>query len=191
MSLVHLSPPADGGIVPETTPNPDTLRFALDRAINERGGKDFPHPAEADGSPLARRLFALDGVAALYVGRDFVTVTKAPGFDWDDRIVEAVKAAIRDHLSSGEPAITGPVSAHAEAADGVAARIQRILDEEVRPAVAMDGGDIVFLGFHDGVVELHLQGSCSGCPSSLMTLKMGIEQRLREEIPEVEEVVAL
>ena len=186
-----MTPTPDAGIVAETTPNPGTLRFALGRSINERGGKDFPHPAEADGSPLALRLFAIEGVAALYVGRDFVTVTKADGLEWDERVVESIKVGIRDHLSSGEPAITGPVSRHATAEGSVETRIQRILDEEIRPAVAMDGGDIVFLGFHDGVVELHLQGSCSGCPSSLMTLKMGIEQRLRDEIPEVEEVVAI
>lgn len=191
MSLVRLSPPADDGIVPETTPNPDTLRFALDRTLTAGGGKDFPHPMDADGSPLAGRLFALEGVAALYVGRDFVTVTKTEGLDWNERMVEAIKAAIREHLASGDPAITGPLSSHAAAGGSVETRIQRILDEEIRPAVAMDGGDVVFISFHDGVVELHLQGSCSGCPSSLMTLKMGIEQRLREEIPEVEEVVAI
>jgi Fe-S cluster biogenesis protein NfuA len=129
-------------------------------------------------------------VAALYVGRDFVTVTKAEGLPWNEPFVEAIRAAIREHLGSGEPAIRGPLSSHA-ARGSVETRIQRILDGEIRPAVAMDGGDVVFVSYHNGVVELHLQGSCSGCPSSLFTLKLGIEQRLREEIPEVEEVVAI
>lgn len=191
MGLLRLDPAAGERIVPETTPNPDTLRFAVDRTLTDRGGKDFPDPADAGASPLARRLFALEGVAALYVGREFVTVTKARGLPWNEPLVEAIRAAIREHLASGEPAITGPLSSHTAAGGDVETRIQRILDEEIRPAVAMDGGDVVFISFHNGVVELHLQGSCSGCPSSLMTLKMGIEQRLRAEIPEVEEVVAI
>jgi Fe-S cluster biogenesis protein NfuA len=188
---VNLTSASDAAITPEPTPNPATLRFALDRVVNERGGKDIADAALAVQSPLARRLFRVEGVAGVYVGRDFVTVTKAEGLAWNDALVEDAIRAIRAHLESGEPAITGEVSGHAAAADGVEARIQQILDEEIRPSVAMDGGDIVFLGYHDGVVELHLQGSCSGCPSSLYTLKMGIEQRLQAEIPEIVEVVAI
>ena len=181
----------DVDIYPEQTPNPGTLRFALDRTINERGGKDFTDAASASDSPLACRLFRLEGVMGVYVGRDFVTVTKTEGRAWDEALVDAITTAIREHLGSGEPAVTGAVSSHTAAASDVESRIHQILDEEIRPAVAMDGGDIVFLGYYDGVVELHLQGSCSGCPSSLMTLKMGIEQRLRQEIPEIVDVVAI
>jgi Fe-S cluster biogenesis protein NfuA len=181
----------DVDIHPEQTPNPRTLRFALDRTINERGGKNFPDPFTASGSPLSQRLFRVEGVAAVYVGRDFVTVTKTEALAWTEALVDAIVAAIREHLASGEPAVRGEVSSHAAAAGDIEARIHRILDEEIRPAVAMDGGDIIFLGYHEGVVELHLEGSCSGCPSSLITLKMGIEQRLREEIPEIVDVVAM
>ena len=128
MSLLRLDPAAGEGIVPESTPNPDTLRFAVDRTLTDRGGKDFPDPADAGASPLARRLFAFEGVAALYVGRDFVTVTKAQGLQWNEPIVEAIRAAIRGHLASGEPAITGPLSSHAAAGGGVETRIQRKAD---------------------------------------------------------------
>jgi Fe-S cluster biogenesis protein NfuA len=142
-------------------------------------------------SPLAARLFAVEGVTGVFVAASFVTVTKRADVEWTD-VAQTLVDAIRTSRETGEPAL-GPGFAEAAAGpgDAVVERIQRILDEEIRPAVAMDGGDIVFAGFRDGIVELYLQGSCHGCPSSTMTLKMGIEQRLMEEIPEVKGVEAI
>ena len=138
-------------------------------------------------------MFAVNGVTGVFLGADFVTVTKAPGFEWD-HVKPAVLGAIMDHVQSGEPALDeGPAaSAHAEAAHvedaAIVEQIKELLDTRVRPAVAQDGGDITFHGFDRGVVFLHMQGACAGCPSSTLTLKMGIENLLRHYIPEVVEV---
>jgi Fe-S cluster biogenesis protein NfuA len=164
----------------------------LGRPLVEAGASaHFTARPEADVSPLARRLFQVTGVEAVFLASNFVTVTKRADVEWTDLaqpIVDAIKASV----GGGEPAL-GPAFAVASggAQSEVVARIRRILDEEVRPAVAMDGGDIVFSDFKDGIVELYMHGSCSGCPSSTATLKQGIETRLRELIPEVQGVVAL
>jgi Fe-S cluster biogenesis protein NfuA len=155
------------------------------------GTADFPSPQTGAASPLARRLFAIPEVAAVFLGADFITVTKVADADWQV-MKPAVLGAIMEHFTSGDPVMSeaaGPT--HADAADGddeIVSQIIELLDTRVRPAVAMDGGDIVFHGFEDGVVYLHMQGSCAGCPSSSATLKMGIENMLRHYIPEVREV---
>jgi Fe-S cluster biogenesis protein NfuA len=176
----------------ERTPNPNSIKWVLARAIVEPGvSAQFDSAPGEDVSPLAARLFELEGVEGVFVASNFVTVTKQPDLEWTEiaqPIVDAIKGCLADDGSA-----LGPAFEVAERFDddAVVQRIRRILEEEVRPAVAMDGGDIVFAGFRDGTVELYMQGSCSGCPSATATLKMGIEARLREEIPEVREVVAL
>lgn len=175
----------------EQTPNPATLKFLPGRVVLEQGTADFADVAAAQRSPLARRLFDIDGVDRVFLGSDFVTVTKASSQDWQV-IKPAVLGGIMEHFTSGEPVLrpleTSADNATAEADDEIVAQIKELLDTRIRPAVAQDGGDIVFHSFEEGVVYLHMQGSCSGCPSSTATLKMGIENLLRHYVPEVVEV---
>ena len=177
----------------ESTPNPATLKFLPGQTVLEIGTADFPTPDTSDASPLAQRIFAVEGVSGVFFGTDFVTVTKADAVDWD-HVKPALLGAIMEHFQSGNPVMASdhqPASGHAEhtGEDGViVGQIKELLDSRVRPAVAQDGGDITFHGFDRGVVYLHMQGACAGCPSSTLTLKMGIENLLRHYIPEVTEV---
>jgi Fe-S cluster biogenesis protein NfuA len=175
----------------EETPNPATLKFLPGREVMEVGTADFPNPQTGAHSPLARRLFAIPEVAAVFLGADFITVTKVAQAEWQV-MKPAVLGAIMEHFTSGDLVMSEEsASGHAEAGDGddeIVSQIIELLDTRVRPAVAMDGGDIVFHGFEDGIVYLHMQGACAGCPSSSATLKMGIENMLRHYIPEVREV---
>ena len=176
----------------ESTPNPATLKFLPGQTVLDTGTADFPAAETAGTSPLATRIFAAGDVAGVFLGRDFVTVTKADDAVWD-HVKPAILGAIMEHFQSGAPAIEGAqaASGHAEhtGEDGdIVAQIKELLDTRVRPAVAQDGGDITFHGFERGVVYLHMQGACAGCPSSTLTLKMGIENLLRHYIPEVTEV---
>lgn len=178
----------------EQTPNPATLKFLPGCEVLPSGTADFPDAAAAAGrSPLAERLFAVDGVAGVYMGYDFVTITKADGRDWY-MMKPMILGAIMEHFSSGRPVLTGEIGdGHADsgADDEIVAQIKELLDARVRPAVAQDGGDITFHGFENGVVYVSMRGSCSGCPSSTATLKSGIENMLRHYIPEVQEVRAV
>ncbi|MEM1276389.1 MAG: NifU family protein [Pseudomonadota bacterium] len=176
----------------EATPNPATLKFLPGQTVMQAGSADFPAPTTADVSPLAARIFDVDGVTGVFFGRDFVTVTKGD-VDWA-HIKPAVLGAIMEHFQSGQPVMASEADAaggHAEH-DGpdseIVGQIKELLDTRVRPAVAQDGGDITFHGFDQGVVYLTMQGACAGCPSSTMTLKHGIENLLRHYIPEVTEV---
>ena len=176
----------------ESTPNPATLKFLPGQTVMEQGTADFPNLDSANSSPLAERLFALNGVTGVFLGNDFVTVTKQDGIDWE-HIKPSILGAIMDHFQSGAPVIDGEQtgSVHAEHSGEdteIVGQIKELLDSRVRPAVAQDGGDITFHGFERGVVYLQMQGACAGCPSSTMTLKMGIENLLRHYIPEVTEV---
>ncbi|MEM9707179.1 MAG: NifU family protein [Pseudomonadota bacterium] len=179
----------------EMTPNPATLKFLPGETILEAGTADFPTKEAADKSPLAKRIFDLDGVAGVFFGWDFVTVTKTEAAEWD-HIKPAILGAIMEHFQSGDPVIeddgNGEIPDGHASHDGpdaeVVGQIKELLDTRVRPAVAQDGGDITFHGFDRGVVYLHMQGACAGCPSSTLTLKMGIENLLRHYIPEVVEV---
>ncbi len=178
----------------ESTPNPATLKFLPGQTVLEMGTADFPSAVGAEVSPLAARIFASHGVSGVFFGTDFVTVTKDDAVEWD-HIKPAILGAIMEHFQSGAPVMTGdgaqPNSGHAEhtGEDGeIVGQIKELLDSRVRPAVAQDGGDITFHGFDRGVVYLHMQGACAGCPSSTLTLKMGIENLLRHYIPEVTEV---
>ncbi len=178
----------------ETTPNPATLKFLPGQTVLEAGTADFPTPDAGEKSPLAARVFGVEGVTGVFFGSDFVTVTKADGLEWD-HIKPAILGAIMEHFQSGAPVMADGADAaaggHAEH-DGedveIVNQIKVLLDSRVRPAVAQDGGDITFHGFDRGVVYLHMQGACAGCPSSTLTLKMGIENLLRHYIPEVTEV---
>ena len=175
----------------EDTPNPATMKFLPGcDVLGNLAPIDFAESAAAtDRSPLAVALFALEGVKGVFLGRDFITVTRDAGHDWP-ALKPAVLAAIMDHFVSARPVLTeGATAAIAETDDSdVVKQIREILDVKVRPAVAQDGGDITFQSFEDGVVYLHLKGSCAGCPSSTATLKAGIENMLKHYIPEVREV---
>jgi len=177
----------------ESTPNPATLKFLPGQEVMDVGTADFPSADTAAKSPLAARIFAVEGVAGVFFGLDFVTVTKTDAADWD-HIKPAILGAIMEHYQSGQPVMGEghtPASGHAEHTGEnaeIVGQIKELLDSRVRPAVAQDGGDITFHGFERGVVYLHMQGACAGCPSSTLTLKMGIENLLRHYIPEVTEV---
>ena len=177
----------------ESTPNPSTLKFIPGKPVVDGDPRDFRSQSEAEVSPLATRLFAVDGVDGVFLGADFVTVTKANG-EWQ-HLKPAILGAIMEHFMSGDPVIrsgqeAGPVveGDYAEADGEIVSTIKELLDTRVRPAVAQDGGDITFHGFRDGIVYLHMKGACAGCPSSTATLKHGIENLLRHFIPEVSEV---
>ena len=179
----------------EQTPNPATLKFLPGRIVMEAGTANFPERGAAARSPLAERLFQLPEVSGVFLGADFITVTKAEDSEWP-RLKPAVLAAIMEHFTAGRPVIVGDApqpdaGAPAEDDDEIVSQIKELLETRVRPAVAMDGGDITFEDFEDGIVYLHMQGACSGCPSSTATLKAGIENMLRHYIPEVVEVRAV
>jgi Fe-S cluster biogenesis protein NfuA len=178
----------------EQTPNPSTLKFLPGRVVMDKGTLDFASADTAGTSPLAKRLFAIEGVERVFLGSDFVTVSKAADKDWQI-LKPSILGGIMEHYTSGDPVVAASSEAGGETAaaaddDEVVAQIKELLDTRVRPAVAQDGGDIVFQDFRDGVVYLHMQGSCSGCPSSTATLKMGIENLLKHYVPEVVEVQA-
>ena len=175
----------------EATPNPASLKFLPGREVLGAGTAEFRSADEAGGSPLAQRLFALPSVGGVFLGADFITVTKTDG-DWP-HIKPAVLGAIMEHFMSGMPVMdraqadsTGEDFAEEDAE--TVATIKELIETRVRPAVAQDGGDITFQGYRDGVVYLNMRGSCAGCPSSTATLKHGIQNLLRHFVPEVREI---
>ena len=177
----------------EATPNPATLKFLPGKVVLDEGTREFRAASEAQPvSPLAARLFDVDGVTGVFLGSDFISVTK-DNREWQI-LKPAVLGAIMEHFLSGEPVVTdGRGAGHAgedfDPNDAeIAATIKELIETRVRPAVANDGGDIIFRGYRDGIVYLKMQGACSGCPSSTATLRHGIESLLRHYIPEVEEV---
>ena len=178
----------------EQTPNPATLKFLPGRPVMTSGTAHFTSEESARISPLAERLFSLPEVTGVFLGTDFVTVSKTNEGDWY-LLKPAILAAIMEHFTAGRPMLladpTEGATENGEEDDEIVAQIKELLETRVRPAVAQDGGDITFHDFEDGVVYLHMQGSCSGCPSSTATLKAGIENMLRHYIPEVVEVRAV
>jgi Fe-S cluster biogenesis protein NfuA len=177
----------------EQTPNPATLKFLPGVAVMPLGTANFTTKEATARSPLAERLFGLPEVGGVFLGADFITVTKTDDSDWF-QVKPAVLAAIMEHFTTGQPVVTGTADeqpASQDEDDEVVSAIKELLETRVRPAVAQDGGDIIFEDFTDGIVYLHMQGSCSGCPSSTATLKAGIENMLRHYIPEVLEVRAV
>ena len=175
----------------EATPNPASLKFLPGREVLGAGTAEFRNAAEATDSPLAERLFTLPSVGGVFLGADFVTVTKTDG-EWA-HIKPAILGALMEHFMSGMPVMNrAQVSATGDDFDESDAEtvsiIKELIETRVRPAVAQDGGDITFQGYRDGVVFLNMRGSCAGCPSSTATLKHGIQNLLRHFVPEVEEV---
>ncbi|MEM1420981.1 MAG: NifU family protein [Pseudomonadota bacterium] len=178
----------------EATPNPATLKFLPGQVVMGSGSAEFGDAGEAEKSPLAQRLFSVGGVQNVFLGPDFISVTKVEEVEWP-HIKPAVLGAVMEHYQSGQPVIehdsaqeTGGHAAHDGPDAAIVQQIKELLDTRVRPAVAQDGGDITFHGFEQGVVYLTMRGACAGCPSSTMTLKMGIENLLKHYIPEVLEV---
>jgi Fe-S cluster biogenesis protein NfuA len=184
----------------ETTPNPATLKFMPGRAVMDMGTRDFATPEEADASPLAEALFTLGDVEGVFFGRDFVSVTAGPGSNWSD-LKSDVLSILLDHFSGGiplfKPATAGGIAvAEALSTDSpedadIIDQIKDLIETRVRPAVAADGGDIIYQSFHNGNVYLKMQGACAGCPSSTATLKQGIESLLKHYVPEVTGVFAV
>lgn len=176
----------------EKTPNPDVLKFLPGQSVTGTGTAEFRSRDDAGNSPLALRLFDVEGVSSVFFGSDFISITKSEGKEWLG-LKTMVLAAIMEHFATGQPvmreaeaAIPKPTGSNLD--DAIVGQICYLLETRVRPAVQMDGGDIVFDRFEDGVVYLHMQGACSGCPSSTATLKNGIENMLKHFIPEVLEV---
>jgi Fe-S cluster biogenesis protein NfuA len=179
----------------EATPNPATLKFIPGRPVLDEGTLEFLDPATSKASPLASRLFEIDGVKGVFFGTDFISVTKGEG-EWQ-HMKPAILGAIMEHYLSGEAVTEGEKTGSESSPEGeffapededTVKTIKELLETRVRPAVAQDGGDITFQGYRDGVVFLHMRGACSGCPSSTATLRHGIENLLRHFIPEVQEV---
>jgi Fe-S cluster biogenesis protein NfuA len=176
----------------EETPNPLTLKFNPGVSIMPSGTLFVTSAKDAKTSPLAQELFKVDGVAAVFLGADFITITRTPATSWDI-LKPLLLTSIMDHLVAGKPvveqvkkeALAGPEDSE------IIKQIKELIEMRVRPAVAQDGGDIIFRGFHDGIVQLELHGSCSGCPSSTITLKNGIENMLKHYVPEVVAVEAV
>jgi Fe-S cluster biogenesis protein NfuA len=175
----------------EETPNPATMKFLPGREVMGTGTLDITSAAEAAPSPLAQALFHIDGVRGIFLGKDFITVTKEDAKGWA-AMKPPVLTAIMEHFTTGKPVLSATDKVEAVAETGehaeVIAKIRELLDHKIRPAVAQDGGDITFQSYEDGVVYLNLKGSCAGCPSSSMTLKAGVENMLRHYVPEVREV---
>ncbi len=185
----------------EATPNPATIKFLPGRVVMDAGTRDFADPEEAESSPLAEALFGLGDVSGVFFGRDFISVTAAPGANWAD-LKPDVLSILLDHFTAEMPLFHPPRAGFAVPAqdeeyplddpadEEIVDQIKELIETRVRPAVANDGGDIVYRGFQRGVVFLQMQGACSGCPSSSATLKNGIEQLLKHYVPEVVEVRA-
>ncbi|MFC7537327.1 NifU family protein [Sphingomonas sp. GCM10030256] len=185
----------------ETTPNPATRKFLPGVPVMDGGSRDFPSAEAAEASPLAAALFATGEVEGVFFGRDFISVTAQPGVDWRGLEVDVLQILL-DHFSSGAP-LFRPGSAAGIFIDDAPAidedpanaeiveQIKELLETRVRPAVAQDGGDIIYRGFKDGTLYLAMQGACSGCPSSTITLKRGVESLIRHYVPEVETVEAI
>jgi Fe-S cluster biogenesis protein NfuA len=185
----------------ETTPNPATLKFMPGRKVMDAGTRDFATPEDAEASPLAEAIFSTGEVSGVFFGRDFVSVTAGPGVEWR-ALKPQVLEVLLDHFASEAPLfhpgnasgihVAAETPADDDPADAeIIAQIRELIDTRVRPAVAQDGGDIVYRGFRGGTVFLALHGACSGCPSSTMTLKNGIESLLKHYVPEVEAVEAV
>ncbi|MEZ5707987.1 MAG: NifU family protein [Blastomonas sp.] len=185
----------------ETTPNPATLKFLPGRPVMTGGTRDFASPEEAEASPLAEALFGLGDVTGVFFGSDFISVTAAPGASWPD-IKPDILSILLDHFSADMPLFratsAGGIAVPPETEEwpsdpadaDIVDQIKELIDTRVRPAVANDGGDIIYRGFDKGVVYLQMQGACAGCPSSTATLKHGIESLLKHYVPEVTEVRA-
>jgi Fe-S cluster biogenesis protein NfuA len=178
----------------EFTPNPHTLKFMVNRPLMEKGAANFTSKEKATKSPLATKLFEIPGVEAVMIGTGFITITKGITGEWDV-LADRVPATMEEHLTAGLPILDADYFEEAAKLVGtetdIERRIREVLDTDIRPAVAMDGGDITFEKYEDGVVYLEMRGACSSCSHSAATLKMGVETRLKEAVPEIKEVVSV
>lgn len=177
------------------TPNPASLKFMVSRQMLPFGSADFPTVADTSEAPIAKKLFDFAFVERVFIGADFITITKGEDFQWEE-VIPVVKDFLKAYFASGQALLTGSLAEQARpeadpSDDEVTRKIKELLDSHVRPAVAGDGGDIVYEGFEDGVLKLRMQGSCSGCPSSTLTLKSGIENLMTRMVPEVKTVEAV
>lgn len=180
---------SDIAVFYEATPNPQSMKFIVTAQIAHES-MNFVSATETARSPLARKIFGFPWAGGVFIGPTFVTVTKQEWVDWDV-LAEPLAELIKEHVQRGEAVLIEAATEEDDSNDSEIVRhIKQILREEIRPAVAMDGGDIVFEKFEDGRVYLHMQGACAGCPSSTMTLKDGIETRLKAAIPDIVEVVS-
>jgi Fe-S cluster biogenesis protein NfuA len=175
----------------EQTPNPSTMKFNFGRKISDHS-IEFADVASTESSPLAAKIFGFPWTASVYLGEDFVTVTKQDWVDWDI-LASPLAGLLTEHIDSGQPILIKLEASLDESANDsdVVKQIKRIIQTEIKPAVAMDGGDIVFGKYENNILFIHMKGSCAGCPSSQATLKDGIEVRMKEMIPEIKEVVAI
>ncbi len=175
----------------EPTPNPATLKFLPGKEVMKEGTIFFQSEESASNSPLAQNLFSIKGVESVFFGSDFITITKAESNEWA-LMKPAILGCIIEHFTMNKPVISEQATRTEHSIDegdsDVVKKIKELLDTKVRPAVAMDGGDIIFDNYNEGIVFLQMQGACQGCPSSTATLKMGIENMLKHYIPEVREV---
>lgn len=184
-------------IYTEMTPNPETMKFVANKLLYPGKSADFPEEKDATASPLAQALFAFPFVKGVFIASNFVTLTKTAGTEWVE-VIPTVRQFLKSYLEEGKeiineellPKVEHKESVVADSDKDVVTRIKEMLENYVKPAVEMDGGAITFIGFDEGVVKLALQGSCSGCPSSMITLKSGIEGMMKRMIPEVKEVIA-
>lgn len=185
-----MTSPNDIHIQAEMTPNPNTLKFNVNQLLVDSGSYEFQNKEKAKNSYLASRLFDIPSVTGVLIGTNFVSITKAPSSNWQD-LAHAISERIREVVGSGKEAVsrTAKPETGAQTESDVEHRIRQVLDEQIRPALARDGGDVTFCGYKDGIVSLHLQGACRSCPSATFTLKMGVERLLKEIVPEVREVV--
>ncbi|WNJ19197.1 NifU family protein [Pontibacter sp. G13] len=183
-------------IYTEITPNPASLKFVVERTLMKSGSADFPDVSHTADAPIAKKLFDFRFVEGVFIGDRFITITKSSDFQWEE-IIPTVKDFLKAYFASNQPILEGAFVEEAEEEesndDETTKKIKELLESHVRPAVAMDGGDIIFEGFDegDGILKLRLQGSCSGCPSSTITLKQGIEGLMTRMVPQVKSVEAV
>lgn len=174
----------------ENTPNPATIKFIPGVPVMDSGVAEFVSKEQAEQSPLASRLFQIDGVDGVFFGNDFISVTKSDAADWQN-LKAPILGSVMQHFSTAQPLFNNgidPETVNDDLLDETSKQIKELIEKRVRPAVAMDGGDISFQKFEQGIVYLRLSGACSGCPSSTVTLKNGVETMLRHYVPEVLEV---
>ena len=182
-------------IYTEITPNPASLKFVVDRTLMRNGTADFPRVEDTEDAPIARRLFDFKFVNGVFIGANFITITKGEAFQWEE-VIPVVKDFLKAYLNSDYPLLSGKYAEEQATTisaddDEITRKIKELLESHVRPAVAVDGGDIIYEDFQQGVLKLRLQGSCSGCPSSTLTLKQGIENLMMRMVPEVKSVEAV
>jgi Fe-S cluster biogenesis protein NfuA len=184
-------------IYTEMTPNPETMKFVANKLLYPGKSIDFPDESTAAPSPLAKELFAFPFIRSVFIASNFVTLSKTPDTDWNE-VIPTIREFLKGYLEEGKvvinedevPARKSDTNVSNEDDSDVVKRIKELLENYVKPAVEMDGGAIAFRSYNDGVVNLMMQGSCSGCPSSMITLKSGIEGMMKRMIPEVKEVIA-